>query len=175
MVKGRPEVVPGIVKLIRRARDQLLHRGDGSDATGGSSSALADVDVILLSGGLGSSEYVKAKIHDSLSAGPEGMAAHMPQVHTLTEPQMCVCRGLLENRKFSIWRAGKCNGSYGILQREPYRPWGLRSTTSTHWKARVSGLVKNHEGNRYIEDVKWLIKKVRRVYLHTQGTPSTNS
>lgn len=154
MIKGRPETLPGMNRLIHRARDQLRHRGDKHGPEG---SHAADVDLILLSGGLGSSEYIKYKIEESLANGPgAGTGVSTPRVHTLTHPQMCVCRGLLENRLLGIWRAASCNGSYGILQRKPYKSW-----KPSHRLAKHGNHLHNSEGKRYVEQVCWLVKKVK--------------
>ncbi|KAJ0116802.1 hypothetical protein J7T55_009953 [Diaporthe amygdali] len=86
LIKGRPETLPGMIKLINRHRDQLLHRGDrqGSD-----SSTATDINLILLSGGLGSSAYIKYKIEEFLSKSPgAGSGVSVPKVHTLTHPQI---------------------------------------------------------------------------------------
>lgn len=154
MIKGRPETIPGMNKLIHRARDQLLHRGD---IQGSGSSTAADVNLILLSGGLGSSPYIKYKIEEFLANSPGvGSGASVPKVHTLTYPQMCVCRGLIEDRALKIWRAARCNGSYGILQKKPYKSWKLK-----HFLAKYGNHVQTNQGGRYVEQVKWLVKKVR--------------
>lgn len=157
MVKGRPQTAVGLNKLIHRARDQLIHRGDTLASEG---STPADVDVILLSGGLGSSEYIKYKIEEFLANDiGTGSGASIPRVHTLSRPQMCVCRGLIENRVLGIWRAAKCNGSYGILQRKPYKSWKPR-----HQLAKHANHLHDIEGRRYVEQVTWLIKKVGQVH-----------
>jgi hypothetical protein len=150
MRKGRPENIPGLQKLVHRARDQLLHRGDDKG------SRTTDVDVILLSGGLGSSEYVKCKIEEYLlSELNDGTTVSLPKVHIVTEPQMCICRGLLENRLLAIWRAAKSNGSYGILLRKPYKRLKPR-----HFLAKLGNHVYIRGGNRYVEQVTWLTIKV---------------
>lgn len=157
MIKGRPETLPGMIKLIHRHRDQLMHRGDRQSSE---SSTATDINLVLLSGGLGSSAYIKYKIEEFLANGPEtGSGASVPKVHTLTRPQMCVCRGLLENRVLGIWRAARCNGSYGILQRKPYKLWKPR-----HFLAKHGNHLHNSEGRRYVEQVSWLVKKVRNLY-----------
>lgn len=157
MVNGRPQTAVGLNKLIYRARDQLIHRGDTATPEG---STAADVDLILLSGGLGSSEYIKYKIEEFLANNPgTGSGAFVPRVHTLSRPQMCVCQGLIENRVLSIWRAGKCNGSYGVLQRKVYKSWKW-----THQLAKHGNHLHNTEGRRYVEQVIWLIKKAGEVH-----------
>lgn len=157
MRKGRPETVPGIIKLIHRERDRLRHRGDVQGSENSSKHASTDVNVILLSGGLGSSEYIKYKIGESLRGGLDETTASVPEIHTLTEPQKCICRGLLEDRLLGIWRAGKCNGSYGILQRQPYR-----RINPKHFIAKLGNHLIGHGDKRYVEQVAWLIRKVRK-------------
>lgn len=158
MINGRPETRPGLFKLIYRARDQLINRGVGH---GSSSSAAEDINLIILSGGLGSSEYIKDKIEEHLANRPaaENRTA-IPKVQTLSHPQMCVCRGLIENRVLGIWRASKCNGSYGILQRVPYKRLNPR-----HQLAKYSNHLHKTEGKRYVEQISWLVKKVGNVHL----------
>lgn len=156
MKRGRPETVPGIIKLIHRERDRLRHRGDLQNSPTSSKETYADIDVILLSGGLGSSDYIKYKIEESLRDGVNGVTASMPKVCTLTEPQNCICRGLLEDRMLGLWRAGKCNGSYGLLEKEPYR-----RTKPKHMLARLSKHLSVNGDKKFVEQVKWLIRKVR--------------
>lgn len=158
MINGRPETRPGLIKLIYRARDQLMNRGVGH---GSSSSAAEDINLIILSGGLGSSEYIKEKIEEYLANRPAAEnGTAIPKVQTLSHPQMCVCRGLIENRVLGIWRASKCNGSYGILQRVPYKRLNPR-----HQLAKYSNHLHKTEGKRYVEQISWLVKKVGNVHL----------
>lgn len=157
MKKGRPETIPGILKLIHRERDRLRHRGDVQNPQSSPNEAHTDVDVILLSGGLGSSEYIKYKIEESLVDGRNGETASVPKVCTISEPQNCICRGLLEDRIFGLWRAGKSNGSYGILQKERYTRWKWR-----HFIAKLRKQVVGYGNQRYVEQVTWLICKVRQ-------------
>jgi hypothetical protein len=151
MKKGRPENIPGLKKLVHRARDQLTHRGDDKGSRN------TDIDVILLSGGLGSSEYIKSKVEEYLkNEFDDGTTSTVPKVHVVTEPQMCICRGLLENRLLEIWRAGKNNGSYGVVQSRRYS-----RLNPLHLIAKLGNHVYSRGGNRYIKQVRWLIFKVK--------------
>ncbi|WQF90242.1 hypothetical protein CDEST_15256 [Colletotrichum destructivum] len=152
--KGRPETLPGLNKLIQRARDELRYRGNGHGGSRSPNNATDDVSVILMSGGLGRSEYITQRISEYL-AQQEDTLGPAPEVRIIDEPQLCVCKGLLKNRLYTIFRTQKCNGNYGILEYKPYKKFYL-----THFLANQGNHVKEIGGNRYKEEVKWLIQKV---------------
>lgn len=167
MKRGRPETVPGIIKLIHRERDRLRHRGDVYSSQTSTSQANVDIDVILLSGGLGSSEYVKHKIEESLIDAQNGASTSIPKIFTLTEPQKCICRGLLEDRTLGIWRAGKSNGSYGLLEKQRYRRMKPK-----HMFAKFSKHIVGTGDKKFVEHVKWLIRKVRESWTTEPSLPN---
>ncbi|WYZ36263.1 hypothetical protein EsH8_XII_000013 [Colletotrichum jinshuiense] len=152
--KGRPETMPGLQKLIQRARDELRYRGNSHGGSRSPNNATDDVSVILMSGGLGRSEYITQRISEYLSQQDDTLGP-APEVRIIDEPQLCVCKGLLKNRLYTIFRTQKCNGNYGILEYKPYKKFYL-----THFLANQGNHVKEIGGIKYKEEVKWLIQKV---------------
>lgn len=82
--------------------------------------------------------------------------AFQPLVRTLVEPQSCVCRGLLENRLFEMFRARKCNANYGVLQDKALTLW-----KPMHLVAKVANQYRDIGGKRYMRRVEWLVEEVR--------------
>ncbi|GKT52234.1 uncharacterized protein ColSpa_12415 [Colletotrichum spaethianum] len=154
--KGRPETLPGLNKLIQRARDELRYRGNNHGGSRSPNNDPDDVSVILMSGGLGRSEYITQRITEYLSY-QEDTLGPVPEVRIIGEPQLCVCKGLLKNRLYTIFRTQRCNGNYGILEYKPYKKF-----YPTHFIANQANHVKKIGGSRYKEEVKWLIQKSRK-------------
>ncbi|KAK1990648.1 hypothetical protein LX36DRAFT_716614 [Colletotrichum falcatum] len=153
---GRPETLPGLNKLIQRVREGLRYRSN--DHVGSlSSNSPADVSVILMSGGLSQSDYITQRIAEYLSTQVDTFGP-APEVRTITDPQLCVCRGLLTDSLYSIFRTQKCNGNYGILDYIPYRSYKI-----SHRIAKRGNHVKEMGGTRYVEEIKWLIQKNEKV------------
>lgn len=150
---GRPETLPGLQKLIQRARDELLYRGNSHGSSWSSNNATDDISVILMSGGLGRSEYITQRITEYLSSQQD---TFVPEVRIVDDPQLCVCKGLLKNSLYVIFCTQKCNGNYGILEYNPYKRFSLK-----HRVAKGGNHVKEIGGSRYVEEVKWLVHKVR--------------
>ncbi|KAF6829097.1 hypothetical protein CPLU01_08110 [Colletotrichum plurivorum] len=148
---GRPETLPGLQKLIQRARDELRYRGNSHGGSRSSNNATDDISVILMSGGLGRSEYITQRITKYLSSQQD---TFVPEVRIVDDPQLCVCKGLLKNSLYSIFRTQKCNGNYGILEYNPYKRFSLK-----HMVAKGGNHVKEIGGSRYVEEVKWLVHK----------------
>ncbi|KXH65946.1 hypothetical protein CSAL01_11570 [Colletotrichum salicis] len=134
--KGRPETLPGLKKLIQRARDELRYRGNNHGGSRSPNNATDDVSVILMSGGLGRSEYITQRITEYLSQ-QEDTIGPAPEVRIIGEPQLC-----------------RCNGNYGILEYKPYKKF-----YPTHFIANQANHVKKIGGSRFKEEVKWLIQK----------------
>ncbi|KAK8026502.1 Hsp70 family chaperone [Apiospora marii] len=115
-INGHRNTLPGINMLIQRARTQIRDQQRTSSI---------DVDIILLSGGLGQSRYLKHRVEQALEKDQDA-GTQPPRVVTMDEPQLCVCKGLLYNRKREIFRGQRCNGNYGILQLTKFNRFNLR-------------------------------------------------
>lgn len=150
---GRPETLPGLRKLIERARGELQYRGNSHGSSKFSSNIANDVSVILMSGGLGQSKYITQRIRESLSY-QDDMFDQTPEVRIIAEPQLCVCKGLLKNRLHVIFRTQKCNANYGILEYKPYKMFSM-----TSFIASQGNHVRDIGGSKYTEGVRWLIRK----------------
>jgi hypothetical protein len=82
---------------------------------------------LILSGGLGNSAYVQSKLETRYAFGLSTFAcARTVQVHVAPEPQLCVCRGLVQDRIRRLssgvgvlgWRCSRA--SYGTICKMPY-------------------------------------------------------
>lgn len=144
-VNGTRQTLPGINKLIHRAR-QRIHEQERTQS--------GDVDIILLSGGLGQSPYVKRRVEQALGK-IQGIGTQTPKVAKVDEPQLSVCLGLLHNRMREIFSAQKCNGNYGILQLTKFN-----KLNPGHHIAKMANQTTKLGGKTFVNDVKWLIKKV---------------
>lgn len=135
----------------------MIHQGTegGSGGTSNGGKGLAkDVDIILLAGGLGQSSYLRDRVEMSLE-DEQSSDAPTPRVRTMSNPQLCVSKGLLENRLFEIFRAQKCNANYGVLQDKALKLW-----KPLHLVAKAANQYRNIGGKRYMRQVEWLVEKV---------------
>lgn len=151
---GRQDTSIGINKLIYRARDQLHIQDRG---------ASSDIDIILLSGGLGTSPYLKHRVEQDLAADPS-RGAKVPRVVVAPHPQLGVSRGLVHNRMWKLFSAQKCNGNYGILQLTKFKPWSRK-----HIFARLANQISRVGDKTFVNEIKWLIEKVR--HENRRGRP----
>jgi hypothetical protein len=155
---GRTRTEAGIAKLIHRTRDHVIHQatdGGAGIASHGSRNMAKDVDIVLLAGGLGQSSYLKDKVKMSFT-NKQDSNAFQPLVRALEEPQLCVCKGLLENKLFEMFRARKCNANYGVLQDKALKLW-----KPMHLVAKVANQCRDIGGKRYMQRVEWLVEMVR--------------
>ncbi|KAF2996329.1 hypothetical protein E8E14_002810 [Neopestalotiopsis sp. 37M] len=157
---GRPKTEAGIAKLVHRTRDHMIHQGmkgaPGSGSHGGKG-LVKDVDIILLAGGLGQSSYLRDRIQLSLE-DEQNPGASTPFVRTTRESQLCVSKGLLENRRFERFRARKCNANYGVLQDKALKLWKPLDLVAT-----VANQYRDIGGKRYMRQVEWLVEKGKAI------------
>ena len=119
------------------------------------------VSYLVLSGGLGSSRYVKQQLKSYYETG-EGSArpnAQEAKIVVVAEPQLAVVYGLVMDRVQAIVHGGTgfkkrcCRVSYGVRCRKEYQP---------HKNAHVGQKVfmDPRDGKLYVKDqIDWLIKQ----------------
>lgn len=81
--------------------DQIHHSDRG---------ASSGIDIILLSGGLGQSAYLKYRVEQDLAAD-QSHGAKVARVIVAPDSQLCVSRGPVHNRMWELFSAQKCNGN----------------------------------------------------------------
>lgn len=116
-----------------------------------------DISRMVLSGGLGKSEYVRQKLQEkySMRVG-EQPSTHMT-VHVSKEPQLAVCKGVCLDRLGKL-RDGRsvlgtryCRASYGTEVKIPHDP-----KNKQHWHKKIERDV--HDKKDYIcKGIEWFI------------------
>ncbi|KAK8115582.1 HSP70 family protein [Apiospora sp. TS-2023a] len=144
IIDGHRETLPGINKLIHSARKQIRDQ---------QRTPASDIDIILLSGGLGQSKYLKHRVEQALEKDQD-VGTQTPRVVTMDEPRLSVCKGLLHNRMGEIFMAQKCNGNYGILQLTKFNTLNPR-----HYVAKVANQTTKLGNKTFVNDMKWLVMK----------------
>lgn len=116
-------------------------------------------DYMILSGGLGSSAYVRDKIQQQLITYPH-MNAMRVAVVPCHDPQLVVVRGLLldhqqkmETGNVPVLAARIARSSYGIIVREMYSP-------ATHFDEEVVQDHWNPKKKWAVNQIQWIIRKV---------------
>ena len=122
----------------------------------------AKIGHLILSGGLGQSRYVQHRLHDRYGEGSYLYPnATSMQVRVAPDPQLAVCKGLVQDRLRKL-QAGKsvlgwrcCRASYGLICKELYD-----KNNPTHFNRNP---VKDSlDGKLYVADsVDWFVVKVR--------------
>ncbi|EKG18078.1 hypothetical protein MPH_04768 [Macrophomina phaseolina MS6] len=129
------------------------------------------VSYLVVSGGLGSSPYLRQRLRERYQAGA---ANHHPNVEDIQillapEPQLAVCHGLVMNRVQEItsdrlvYTSRCCRANYGIVCRERYDP-------RRHVSEDV--ILDPHDKKKWVDgQIHWVIKKgdsiaVRRGIRH---------
>lgn len=109
-----------IIRLIRKIREQI------SNLT--RLSPYAELRYIILSGGLGSSRYVKERVTAEICTDAARVRnGNILRVLVAADPQLAVVKGLVMERAQSIeqdvpvWMGRCCRVSYGILCRRRYK------------------------------------------------------
>ena len=113
---------------------------------------------MVLSGGLGSSTYVRETLQNHLSAFPHPNAQ---QVQTLPcmDPQLVVIRGLLLDRQqsldtgnMSVLAARVARASYGVVVQEVYSP-------NVHFNEDIRPDAYEPTKRWAVNQIQWLIRK----------------
>lgn len=137
-----------LIKNIHKKIESLAH-----------SHPYQDLRYIVLSGGLGSSKYIKKRLVDEFSANTSRRANRV-EILVAPEPQLAVVKGLVMDRAQSldqdvtVWAGRCCRVSYGVVCKVRYdskqhagETISRDSTTGTLW---VEG------------QIDWFIKEVSR-------------
>ncbi len=113
---------------------------------------------MVLSGGLGGSEYVRSQVEQRYRANPHISAPNL-YVFKSQEPRLSVAKGLVMDRRQKLVTGGSAlktriaRASYGVLCREPYNP-------SIHVGEEVE-FDQYIKGKRWaINQIEWFIRKV---------------
>ncbi|KAL7940953.1 hypothetical protein V8C42DRAFT_201089 [Trichoderma barbatum] len=139
--------IDGIMKRIMEQLNWLSEHGHSEQ-----------VDYMILSGGLGSSAYVRDKIQQQLVAYPHinAMSVAVVPCH---DPQLVVVRGLLldhqqrmDTGNFPVLAARIARSSYGIIVREMY-------SAATHFDEEVVQDQWNPKKKWAVNQIQWIIKK----------------
>lgn len=130
---------------------------------------------MILSGGLGSSAYVRDRLQEDLSLNPHPNAAHIKIVQA-HDPQLVVVKGLildrlqkLETGDKPVLATRKARASYGVMCKMKYNP-------QIHFQEELK--TDPLDGQVYaMSQIDWLIRKVcsRREKAKTLGIDLADS
>ncbi|KAM0427272.1 hypothetical protein ACHAPT_007705 [Fusarium lateritium] len=167
LIRSRQEIqtlfdvqIEAITRRIRERLDWLAERGHREQ-----------VEYVILSGGLGSSAYVREMLQQHLTNLQHANARNIIVIPS-QEPQLVVARGVLENKRqtmesgnrsvLSSWIA---RASYGVIVQEVYSP-------AKHFDEDVR-LDPFESGKKWATNqIQWLIKKGDQV---SPDTPIVHS
>jgi len=118
---------------------------------------------MVLSGGLGSSIYVRQRLQQQFMSFPHPNAAEVA-VLSCKDPQLVVVQGLLLNRKQQMDSGNIAptlattvsRASYGVVVQEVYSP-------QLHYNEDVRKDMYDPSKMWAINQIQWLIKKVSRI------------
>lgn len=121
---------------------------------------------IILSGGLGSSNYIKQKVIAGISnATPRLMGRNQVEVLVAPDPQLAVAKGLVMDRSqtlehdITVWAGRCCRVSYGVICKYPYN--SKEHSGEPTVKDPVSGQL-------WVTDqIEWMIKEVSHDHTGT--------
>lgn len=144
------EIATELINSIREQINSLEH-----------SSPYQELRYIILSGGLGSSNYIKQKVVAELYNTPSRlMSRGLVEVLVAPDPQLAVAKGLVMDRSqtlghdVTVWAGRCCRVSYGIVCRYPYdskehvgEPTVNDPITGALWA---------------VDQIEWIIKEVSR-------------
>lgn len=113
---------------------------------------------IVLSGGLGSSTYVRDRLQQQFMSFPHPNASRVT-ILPCQDPQLVVVRGLLLDRQqnmdsgsISVLASRIARASYGVIVREVYSP-------ALHFNEEVVTDSMDGKSRWAINQIEWLIKK----------------
>jgi hypothetical protein len=116
---------------------------------------------LVLSGGLGNNEYVQSRLNDRYAFGASPFqCARNIKVSVATDPQLCVCKGMITDRLRKLqsgkavlgWRC--CRASYGTTCKVRY---DMNNQSHVGQSTTLDPL----DNTYYITDtIAWFIKKV---------------
>ncbi|KAK5999197.1 hypothetical protein PT974_01588 [Cladobotryum mycophilum] len=136
--------------IMKRITEQLNWLSDNKNTQ--------QVDYMILSGGLGSSAYVRDAIQQHLLIQPHANATRVAVI-PCHDPQLVVVRGLLLDRQqrmetgyLSVLASRIARTSYGIVVRQLYSP-------AQHFDEEVMQDLWNPQKKWAINQINWLIRK----------------
>ncbi|KAF9634279.1 hypothetical protein BFW01_g5174 [Lasiodiplodia theobromae] len=141
------EQIEKILRIIDRQLEKLQHTHS------------QEVSYIIVSGGLGSSPYLRRRLRDRYQLEAEHLFDNVDDLQILLapEPQLAVCHGLVMNRvqeitsEIPMYTSRRCRASYGILCREKYDP-------RRHAGEDVS--VDEYDKKKWVDgQIHWVVKK----------------
>lgn len=114
---------------------------------------------MILSGGLGSSAYVRDRLQQQFTSYPHPNASQIAVI-PCQDPQLVVVRGLLldhrqkmESGNLAVLATRIARASYGVIVREIYSP-------AKHLNEDVVDDLFEHKQKWAINQIEWLIRKV---------------
>ncbi|KAJ2899464.1 hypothetical protein MKZ38_003021 [Zalerion maritima] len=141
---------PQIEGVIQRVQEQLDWMKDQG--------LTQQVQYMVLSGGLGSSAYVRDMLQNRFSTFPHPNAQRV-QILPCTDPQLVVIRGLLLDRQqaldtgsMSVLAARVARASYGVVVQEVYSP-------TVHFNEDIRPDAYEPAKRFAINQIQWLIRK----------------
>ncbi|KAJ4209414.1 hypothetical protein NW767_001321 [Fusarium falciforme] len=160
LLSMRDELVANTNQRIRERLDWLAEKGHREQ-----------VEYIILSGGLGSSAYVREMLQQHLTSLQHPNARNIIVIPS-QEPQLAVARGVLENKRQMMEPGNKsvlsnwiARASYGVIVQEAYSP-------AKHFDEDVR-VDPFERGKKWaINQIQWLIKKGDKV---SPDTPIVHS
>ena len=126
---------------------------------------MMQISYLVLSGGLGSSPYVRQRLTSHFEIGPGSSKANAQdmKIVTVAEPQLAVVHGLVMDRVQSISRGEVvfeqrcCRTSYGVLCLQEYNPNNPKHTGQ-------DVILDPRDGKKYVEDqIQWFIQQGQSV------------
>ena len=122
---------------------------------------MMQISYLVLSGGLGSSPYVRHRLKSHFETGPGSSKANAQdlKIVTVAEPQLAVVHGLVMDRVQSISRGEVvfeqrcCRTSYGVLCLQEYNPNNPKHTGQ-------DVILDPRDGKKYVEDqIQWFVQQ----------------
>ncbi|KAK5654474.1 hypothetical protein OQA88_7102 [Cercophora sp. LCS_1] len=136
-----------IVDLLEEGLDKFEKDGYGG------------VKYIILSGGLGSSEYILKRLQQHVETS-ERKSLSGTRVQMCAEPQLVVIKGLLLDHTSSILRTRIARASYGVVTSERYSP-------KKHFNQNQ--IVDIWDDKVYVpEQIKWIVKRGDKIVSGNQ-------
>ncbi|KAM5352025.1 hypothetical protein ACJ41O_004748 [Fusarium nematophilum] len=139
--------IDAIMRRVKERLDWLAEKGFGDQ-----------VEFMILSGGLGSSAYVRETIQQHLASLQHPNARNIAVIPS-QDPQLVVVRGILENKRQKMESGNKsvltgwiARASYGVLVQEVYSP-------ARHFDEDVRHDPYDPNQKWAINQIQWLIRK----------------
>ncbi|KAF4464878.1 hsp70 [Fusarium albosuccineum] len=139
--------IEAIMRRIKERLDWLAEKGH-----------MEQVEYVILSGGLGSSAYVRERLQENLTALQHPNARNIIVVPS-QDPQLVVVRGILENKRQRMESGDKsvlttwiARASYGVIVQEVYSP-------AKHFDEDLREDPWDSSMKWAINQIQWLIKK----------------